>query len=99
MSGRGRQPSFDKQPQTHHLASDSNLIIPRPATFQGEELLKQIKTTNAHASCNFIALRHDLVQSNTSVDSTTTPSSDDNDRVRVYPIEKIVPEGASNVSG
>jgi hypothetical protein len=70
-----------------------------PATLQSEELLKQIKATNAHASRNIIALRQDLVQSNTSVDSFTTPSSGGDDRARVQPIAKIVPEGAATTKG
>jgi hypothetical protein len=59
----------------------------------------QIKATNAHASRNLIALRQDLVQSNTSVDSFTAPSSGGGDRARVHPIANSVPEGKATTKG
>jgi hypothetical protein len=69
------------------------------ATLQSEELLKQIKATNPHASRNLIALRQELVQSNNSVDSFTAPSSGGGDRARVQPIANSVPEGAATTKG
>jgi hypothetical protein len=70
-----------------------------PATLQSEVLLKQIKATNAHASRNLIALRQDLVQANTSVDSFTAPSSGGGDRAWMQPIANSVPEGATTTKG